>query len=91
MTAFRIVHQKLNRMLKIDVYVIYTYTTTYIAASCLSFAVLLNKSFRFRTNSRNMLYLCRRKAASQQNIQASLTFCIRFAFPLQKKSGIAAF
>ena len=47
MTAFRIVHQKLNRMLKIDVYVIYTYTTTYIAASCLSFAVLLNKSFRF--------------------------------------------
>ena len=42
-----IVHQKLNRMLKIDVYVIYTYTTTYIAASCLSFAVLLNKSFRF--------------------------------------------
>ncbi len=34
-----------------------------------------------------MYYLCRRKAASQQNIQASLIFCTRFAFPLQKKSG----
>ena len=37
---------------------------------------------RFWTNSRKMYYLCRRKAASQQNIQASLIFCIRFAFSL---------
>ena len=39
---------------------------------------------RFWTNSRKMYYLCRRKAASQQNIQASLIFCIRFAFPLHR-------
>jgi len=37
-----------------------------------------------------MYYLCRRKAASQQNIQASLIFCIRFAFSLKKKSCISA-
>ena len=29
-------------------------------------------------------FLCRRKAASQQNIQASLVFCIRFAFSLHR-------
>ena len=45
---------------------------------------------RFWTNSRKMYYLCRRKAASQQNIQASLIFCIRFAFSLKKKSCISA-
>ena len=32
-----------------------------------------------------LLYLCRRKAASQQNIQASLIFCIRFAFSLHRQ------
>ena len=32
-----------------------------------------------------MYYLCRRKAASQQNIQASLIFCIRFAFSLHRQ------
>ena len=40
---------------------------------------------RFWTNSRKMYYLCRRKAASQQNIQASLIFCIRFAFSLHRQ------
>ena len=30
-------------------------------------------------------FLCRRKAASQQNIQASLIFCIRFAFSLHRQ------
>ncbi len=35
--------------------------------------------------SKTMLYLCRRKPASQQNIQASLIFCIRFAFSLQRQ------
>ena len=30
-------------------------------------------------------FLCRRKDASQQNIQASLIFCIRFAFSLHRQ------
>ena len=30
-------------------------------------------------------FLCRRKPASQQNIQASLIFCIRFAFSLHRQ------
>ena len=45
----------------------------------------LTSSPRFWTNSRKMYYLCRRKAASQQNIQASLIFCIRFAFSLHRQ------
>ena len=83
--AILIVHEKESCTPKFKVYVFRTYTATYSTVSCHSWPVSLNKSFYKWTNSRKMLYLCRRKAASQQNIQASLIFCIRFAFSLHRQ------
>ena len=51
-------------------------------------AVMLATTPHNKKNKNN--YLCRKYAASQQNIQASLMLCIRFAVSLQKIRGISA-
>ena len=68
-------------MLKIDVYVIYTYTTTYIAASFLSFAVLLNKSF-LNKQPKNVVSLQKKSGISAKyssKLDILHSICISFA------------